>query len=611
MPVNGQEKAPAARTGKCFADRGSNNEPMHSRTERQASQALPRSRDAARFEILELMAEPGREVMRELPSGAWVDVRGTGRDRYVTLDKWRGKHRKVKLHGKHRVHVRPRHELVPLDYDERDRAPLDAAFAELEGLGYAWIGWVSSLRGGYPHYHGLVAVESLERRLLAEHIIEKRLDKAVLKPEGLSCPGFAGKVVEDGVNYYPSEECEVCGERGVQGECDACGHITWNETTRYDTSMRDWMWERQDNNLEFLHDVLAFLRAVPRWEIAAGMNPPWNCWTWSMWQSHSVGTTPIGPPPPAPPPTPAVPSSPPVIEPRAATTWPDWFIELVDREVEVGDEQQAYDSYEPTEASRHAYHVMKAAQHLGITHEALWAEHARAGMAHFRSERQLMREWNKVLRDGSVYKRGDRRLAHALIAQDDPLLTELEKRLILHVAIRKDLKFGYRNLGDEVGCSWKTIERMVHRERVKRYLRKSGPIIRPHTGRVAQTFEILPAPKSVDAARVTHSGDLRGVVEEIMVLRRAKLRWWEMLPSGDTVLDALRRLGSVEKMIAEMPAVMLNLLKAWQMRTNRRQRDQERYYAWLDEQRKSREKRQEEARRARLDAEIAFYRGAA
>lgn len=572
--------------------------------------------------------------MRELPSGGWIEVYGTGRDRYVKLDWWRHptyQRRKVKLHGKHRVHIRARHELVALDYDEPDRAPLDAAFAELDGLGYAWIGWVSSLRGGYPHYHGLVAVESLERRLVAEHIIEERLGKAVLKPEGLSCPGFAGKVVEDGVNYYPSKECEVCGERGVQGECDACGHITWNETTRYDTSMRDWMWEHQDNQLEFLHSILTFLRAVPRWDAPSG----WQDWTLQKLQDHraakpilseprvdvievdgrTYANTEVGrrsaralgwvDPAHTPPVVPAVAPTPSMIECAPASddaALPATLIALLDKDVPAP-EKQAYDAYEPDEAARNGWAIMCVARQVGISTERLWQERHRPGMKHFRSRRQLEREYARV--DASSTKRGDRRLAWAIAAQQDDTLSVFEKRFILHIAIRKHLVFGYGPIADAIGCSKMLITYMMRDENVLKYVRKSGKIIKPGEGREAQTFEIVDPPESVDLPSTLHSGVYGGLCNKMSELRVARLRWWDVLPNGETVLDAVTRLGDVQELGKEQPLAVWKLRVEDQKRSLARHEAQERYYKQLEDKKAA---RASQRWRRQLEREIELHK---
>ncbi|MBX9718075.1 MAG: hypothetical protein K2X36_04445, partial [Microbacteriaceae bacterium] len=346
------------------------------------------------------IAEPGREVMRQLDSGGWVHVYTDDGRPYVLLNRWvNGNrapgYRKEHVTGRQRMHIRARHELIPGDFDEYDNEPLFALEAELESLGYAVLIWVSSFRDGHKHFHFLVATESLERRLFAEHLIAQRLGKHVLKREGLSCPGFAGKVEWDGETYRKVWDVKK---------------QSWVRTRDYDHTEKLRMRKIQDDRLEFLHAILAFLRACPRWEMPA--SPPSS---------------------PMPPPSLRAPSSAPIVrlDVRPAE---DIIVldDLLDFEVDE-DEPQSYDTFERTPAMRHRWKILRTAQCAGISRVDLWAQRHRPGMAGFKSEKQFNREWQKAEREASSFKKGEDYIRTGLAAQVDPELTEMKKRLILHL----------------------------------------------------------------------------------------------------------------------------------------------------------------------------------
>lgn len=501
-----------------------------------------------------------------------------------------------KITTKQRLHVRPRHELLPLDYDLAHLEPLEDVLKELEAHGCRTKLRVSSMRDGHPHLHVWIACSSYGLRLYAEALVTEKLDRKMIRTHGISVPGFAGKLVQDGVRYVYND---------VVGDFDAI--------PTYDRRQRELMRVHEGTNLDLLIDLRDWLRQVPRWDLPAGttlygedfsetrstqrpcpvdtllhegeeyLDYPWVRRRLGLAVDGSGLTTPVSAP----------------VEPEAL---PVTLIPLLDKDVPAP-QKQAYDAYEPDEAGRNGWAIMCVARQVGISAERLWQERHRPGMKHFRSRQQLEREYARV--DATSTRGGDRRLAWALAAQQDDRMTVFEKRFVLHIAVRKHLVFGYGSIADAIGCSKMQITHMMRNDNVLKYVRKSGKIIKPGEGREAQTFEIVDPPESVEASGTLHSGTYGGICCKMAELRMAKLRWWDVLPTGETVLDAVTRLGGVQELAKEQQLAIWKLRVEDQRRTLARQRVQERYYKHLDEVEADRASRRWQRQ---LEREIALHK---
>lgn len=575
--------------------------------------------------------------MRQLDSGAWINVHrayqldGDWRKRarrsrkhdhvlwrerfllenklkpgdlYVELnryDPWGlevvGK-RYQKITTKQRLHVRPRHELLTLDYDLAHLEPLDDVLKELEAHGCRTKLRVSSMRDGHPHLHVWIACTSYALRLYAEALVTEKLDRKMIRTHGISVPGFAGKLVKDGVRYVYNDAVE-----------------DFDEIPAYDRRQRELMRVYEGTNLDLLIELRDWLRQVPRWDLPPGVTlyggtekisearrPQPSCPVDTFvhegeeyldypWVRRRLGL-----------PVDGSGLTTPVSAPVGPETLPATLITLLDKDVPAP-QKQAYDAYEPDKAGRNGWAIMCVARQVGISAERLWQERHRPGMRHFRSRQQLEREYARV--DATSTRGGDRRLAWALAAQQDDRLSVFAKRFILHIAVRKHLVFGYGHIADSIGCSKMHITHMMRDDNVLKYVKKSGPIIRPGEGRIAQIFEIVDPPESVELPTTLHSGSLGGLCSKMAELRVAKLRWWDILPTGETVLDAVTRLGGVQQLAKEQQLAIWKLRVEDQKRSLARQEAQERYYKQLEDKKVA---RASERWRRQLEREIELHK---
>lgn len=85
----------------------------------------------------------------------------------------------------------------------------------------------------------------------------------------------------------------------------------------------------------------------------------------------------------------------------------------------------------------------------------------------------------------------------------------------------------------------------------------------------------------------------------------AKLRWWDVLPSGETVLDAITRLGGVLELAKEQQLAIWRLRVEDQKRTLARQEQQERYFKHLDDREAARDSKRW---RRQLEREIELHK---
>ena len=528
QPWGHKTKAPRRDSGQ-ESTQGLRNELMKRRTTQVVAQAThERACRAVALEILDLLAEPGQPIMRELDSGAWITVQHAflltkeqlknSRDwraqwlrenklkpgeLYVTLNRWTpgGDHDGTyveRVTARQRIHVRPRHELLVLDYDSANRDILEQVLKELEALGCRIMLRVSSMRDGHPHLHVWIACTSYEQRLTAEAVVTERLDRKMIRTHGISVPGFSGKVFRDGVRAVWNDKFN-----------------NFEDVPTYDRTQRELMRVCEGTNLELLTELRDWLLQVPRWDLPEGVTLYGG--TEQLVETRRVQPScPVGTfvhegkeyadtllvrrhlglrEKPSSPATPVPLGVSPVVGKAtlaaAPEALPDVLNALLDKDVPLP-KKQAYDAYEPDDAARNGWAIMCVARQVGISAERLWQERHRPGMKHFRSFRQLDREYASV--DAASTRGGDRRLAWALTAQQDDRLTVFEKRFILHIAVKKGLVFGYGNIADAIGCSKMQITHMMRDDNVLRYVRKSGNIVKPGTGREAQTFEIVAPP---------------------------------------------------------------------------------------------------------------------
>ncbi|HZS62002.1 MAG TPA: hypothetical protein VFA43_22210 [Gemmatimonadaceae bacterium] len=192
---------------------------------------------------------------------------------------------------------------------------------------------------------------------------------------------------------------------------------------------------------------------------------------------------------------------------RSLTELPNWLSRLL---VEGDHEGRYQHPSGGTDRSRLGFALILSLQIAGWSAEDAWplvVEQRLRGFAKFhdRAKQFFLDDWHRCAKARKIpssagTKRKERTLRQAMDEIDNPVALSVFAALLSFPG--DSPAPGYRRLGERAGCdkqtAWETIQDLIALE----YVKKRDPIVLPHTGRDAQSFEILLVPPAADTSRL-------------------------------------------------------------------------------------------------------------